>query len=130
MWTSLHVACKIDSIHLTATSTVNRNMNDWFLDKGCAAYLKIVQDSDDTVQLGIFLYPSNFNGAIRMTSMIAQDFVLNNSITGMKKRDVKLWIMKANQHLTIEVEHADTSQDASTKSRTHLHIQEDTVPPL
>jgi hypothetical protein len=60
-WFKLHVGGAEESIHLT--SLADSNTQDYFMDTGNLAYLTVVQESNDTVDLCHFIYSGPFSNA-------------------------------------------------------------------
>jgi hypothetical protein len=117
-WFKMLFACDEPVINLT--STQESASHYFFDDNNVASFLATVQDSENTVDLCIFLYSGPFTDPVRLTFVIqaeCEKFYKKKLKFGCKARKVKAiqsdnkkfssWTMADNQPINLEVDKED-----------------------
>ena len=115
-WFKVHFAC--NGFPSNLTSNMDSASHHWFQDNQAAAFLAVVQDSDDTIDLGHLMFSGPFIDHIRLTEQIRvactridpkKKFYFGckpKKLAEIPKSEGKFtnWTMADNQPIVIEVD--------------------------
>ncbi|CAB9522813.1 hypothetical protein SEMRO_1344_G264690.1 [Seminavis robusta] len=137
-WFKMHLASNGDKEHFTSSDKSDNS--DWFDDNESAAYFCTVQNSDDPVSLGDFLFSGAFSDPVRIADVIHKmcQTTYNKTLHfGCRVRKVKeidstlskprVWTMADNQMVHIEV---DRKEAKTLQKILHKHFNKTDDPKM
>ena len=115
-WFKVHFAC--NGFPSNLTSNMDSASHHWFQDNQAAAFLAVVQDSDDTIDLGHLMFSGPFIDHVRLTEQIRKECTRIDpkkkfhfgckpkKLAEIPKSEGKFtnWTMADNQPIVIEVD--------------------------
>ena len=134
VWLKLHIACVAETKEFLSQD--DSKMSDWYDTNDSAAYEASVQESDDTILLGDFMYSGSFLNQVRVQEQIKKAIeVLRHAqaqkrkqksfdpvligVRGKKNREMEAlvqkvkildWVMAPDQMLHVEVDRAQANR--------------------